>query len=85
MGILDSSPSGVLLPVARIVLSVRQNVTHENLTAVQMNGNDESVLVSADVEHRQTSHLVGVRITGSNVGEIVPTAMGDVLDPRPQR
>ena len=85
VGISNSSLSGVLFPVVRIVLGVCQNVADENLTSVQMNGNDEPELVSTDVEDRQASHLVGVRITGSEVGEVVPTAACDMLDPRPQR
>lgn len=52
----------------------------ENLTAVQMKGNDEPELVSTDVEDRQVSHLVSIRITGSDVGEVVPTAACDMLD-----
>src|SRR4051794_26667718 len=65
-------PGSPALPIALIVLMLRQDMAHVKLAPVEVDDDDQPVLVPADVEHRELAHLVGTRVGPADIRELLP-------------
>lgn len=59
-----------MLPVAAVVIGVRQYGPNEDLVPVVVDYSDQSILVATDVEHRQAVHVIGTGERRSQVVEV---------------
>jgi hypothetical protein len=71
----------LLLPFAKVVFFVRQNMADIAPFPVEMDDYDEAVLVASDIEHHKLANLIRTAEKLSHIREIRPASTFNGFEP----